>query len=160
MKYCLTLLFLIPALISCENKNNACIDENLFTYNSKKGICENCKDEKGYNVLDMDNIRKTKNAECTDLSNLKIVYVLDTSMIENFMELGQNRIEGYNFKGCKFSGSELFFNDIFYSNFEGADLSGINFGYATIHGTKDKFTVMPSDGNCNSTSIDSINCFQ
>jgi hypothetical protein len=148
----------IPALILMGCENN-CPNPSRFTYNPSNGKCQKCNGEEGYNTLDYNEIRSTKNAECTDLSQLNLVYLLDTAAIVNFNALGYNILQGYNFKGCKFDSSELFFNHIYGASFEGADLSSLQYGYAVITGSKDAFTVLPMGGTCMSTT-DSCNCAQ
>ncbi len=137
-----------------------CQDINRYNYNSTTGLCENCKGEIGFNEFNIENIRKGKNIECYNLSNKTLVYLLDTAKIEGFHEFGQNLMEGYNFNGCVLDSAELFFNDIRNSSFEGADLSYIEFGYANIHGSIDKFTKLPLNGNCSNVFQDSINCIR
>jgi hypothetical protein len=156
MKKMIVFLFTTIILMSCDND---CANPNKYTYNPMNGKCEKCNGEEGYNSLDYNHIRSTKNAECTDLSNLNLVYLLDTVAIDNFTELGYNILQDYNFKGCKFDTSILFFNHIYGASFEGADLSNLSYGYAVVTGKIDEFTILPVTGVCH-TIADSCDCAQ
>lgn len=151
----LLLLFIaIIVLISCNKEE--CIDTNVYTYNTENGQCENCEGTVGFNVFDIEAVRTAKNAECLDLSGQKLVFLLDTSMIENFQEFGDNTLEDYNFKGSKLDSCELFFNNIRNADFAGADLSTLEFGYAIIEGYVDEYTVIPA--GCLAVENDSLYC--
>jgi len=142
-------------LMSCEDE---CTDINVYTYNPENGKCENCESTVGFNAFDIEAVRATRNAECLDLSGQKLVYLLDTSMIENFRELGYNQLKQYNFKGSKFDTSQLFFNDIIESDLAGADMSKLGFGYAILNGYVDEYTMIPE--GCPAVENDSLYCIQ
>lgn len=150
-KYNLLILIAV-ILISC-NKKSDCIDS--FYYDSLSGECVNCKREIGLNFYDLNQIRLTKSAECMKLPAMHLVFVLDTSNIENFHEFGDNDIQGYNFKGADLNATNLHFNQLIKCNFEGAKFSQIDFGYARINGTTDSYTEYPQ--GC-LVENDSINC--
>lgn len=151
----LLIVFVSICLHSCTKDKYQCED---YTYNSDTGKCENCEGIEGYNEFDIQAIRTTRQASCLNLSGFKLVYLLDTSKIEGFHEFGQNQIEAYDFQGSRFDSSELFFNDISRSRFEGADLSKIGFGYAKIAGYKDQYTIAPE--GCGIIESDSLYCQQ
>jgi uncharacterized protein YjbI with pentapeptide repeats len=111
----------------------------------------------GFNPVNLNEIRKFKNAECLDLNGLDLVYLLDTAKIENFNPNGYNILEGYNFRGSKFDGASIFFNNIFVADFSGADLRNIGYGYAVITGKTDQFTLLPLTGTCK-VNNDSLQC--
>ncbi len=157
MKKFILVLGLGIILYSCETAT--CTDNGKFTYNSSTGKCQKCNGEEGLNSVDYNEIRSTRNAECTDLSNITLVYLLDTAAIDNFQEFGYNILQDYNFSGCKFDSSALFFNHIYGANFEGADLRYLQYGYAYVTGKTDSFTQLPLGGGC-TTSADSCNCMQ
>jgi len=148
-------VFVLICLHSCTKDKYQCED---YTYNPDTGKCENCEGTEGYNEFDIQAVRTTSKASCLDLSGHKLVYLLDTSKIESFHEFGENIIEGYDFKGSRFDSSELFFNEIRHSRFEGADLSKIRFGYAEIAGYKDQYTAAPE--GCGIINSDSLYCRQ
>lgn len=139
----------------------ACNPEHVgrpeFTYDPKSGVCKNMDGEIGLNIVDMEKIRKTKCAECLDLSGLNLVYLLDTASIENFNDLGYNKLIDYNFKGTKFDGATLSFNSIYDADFSGADLRGVGYGYAAVAGKIDPYTLLPVSGSCK-TASDSVSC--
>lgn len=151
-------LWSVALLMSCnkDKDGNECI-KSKYTYHAQSGQCVNCEGIVGFNTLDLPKIRETKDAECMNLSGIKLVYLLDTSKIEDFHEVGDNIIEGYNFKGSLFDTSELYFNKLLKSSFEGADLRNIKYGYAEIHGSIDKHTQAPA--GC-TNNVDSIFCKQ
>jgi len=140
--------------MSCENEE--CTDISVYTYNPENGKCENCEGTVGLNAFDIQSVRATRNAECLDLSGQNLVFLLDTSMIENFQELGYNELQQYNFKGSKLDSSQLFFNFILESDFAGTDLSGLEFGYAILEGHVDEYTIIPDV--CPSVENDSLYC--
>ncbi len=152
----LLLLVAIIVLISCNKEE--CTDTNVYTYNSESGQCENCEGTVGFNVFDIEAVRTTKNAACLDLFGQKLVFLLDTSMIENFQEFGDNTLEEYNFKGSQLDSCELFFNNIRNADFSGADLSTLQFGYAIVEGLVDEYTIIPN--GCPAVENDSLYCVQ
>lgn len=156
MKKIVFIIGITIALMSCKPN---CPNPNQYFYNAGNGKCENCKGEQGYNVLNYNEVRSTKNAECVDLSGVELVYLLDTAAIDNFQQFGYNIIDGYNFKGALFDSSTLFFNHIYNANFEGANLSTLQYGYAYVKGKIDGHTVLPLSGTC-TTPADSCDCMQ
>jgi len=152
----LLLLVAVIVLISCNEKE--CINTNVYTYNAENGKCENCEGTIGFNVFDIETVRATRNAECLDLLGQKLVFLLDTSQIENFQELGDNVLEEYNFKGSKLDSCELFFNYIRSADFSGTDLSTLQFGYAIIEGRVDEYTLTPF--GCPTVENDSLYCIR
>lgn len=139
----------------CES---AC-DPAIFNYDEATGECRNCENKTGFNVLDIDAVRKTKIAECVDLSGIDVIYLLDTSTIKDFNKNGYNSLQGYNFRGAVFNDSKLFFNNISSADFSGADLQSLQYGYAVIHGKLDRYTKLPLRGECDSSG-DTLSCHQ
>ena len=158
MKQVILLLLIVAIIVLISCNKDECTDTNVYTYNAENGQCENCEGTVGFNIFDIQSIRTTRNAECLDLSGQKLVFLLDTSMIENFQEFGDNKLEEYNFKGSRFDSCELFFNNILESDFAGADLSKLEFGYAIIEGYVDEYTIIP-DG-CPAVENDSLYCIR
>lgn len=154
-------LAICPILFAaCEDKAAAPVLETsakAFTYQTTMGKCVDNNGKVGYNAMDLATIRSTKDCECMDLSGQNLVYLLDVDKIEDFNELGDNRLLGYNFKGANFDGAELFFNRILEADFRGADLRKIQFGYAYLKGEIDAFTKLPEEGICES-SQHMLNC--
>lgn len=150
----LIVILICLVLQGCES---GCEDKTLFTYNAASGKCENCEGKAGYNNFDIQKIRKSKNAECLAFQAQDLVYLLDTSAIENFNKSGYNNLEGYNFKGSSFDGARIFFNNISGADLSGADLRNLQYGYAVIKGKTDKYTRLPLSGKCDATS-DSVIC--
>lgn len=156
MKHILLIMMVAIVFMSCQQH---CPNPNTFFYNANTGKCENCTGEVGYNTLNYDEVRATKNAECVDLSNINLVYLLDTASIDNFHPFGYNILDGYNFKGALFDSSQLFFNHIYNASFEGADLRNLQYGYAYVKGKMDGNTLLPLSGTC-TTPADSCDCVQ
>jgi hypothetical protein len=159
MKKYAFLILIAGIIISCNKKDvllNDCID-SIFYYDSLNGECVNCKGELGLNPYNLNQIRLTKNAECMKFPAMHLVFILDTLNIENFNEYANNDIQEYNFKGADLDSTNLHFNQLIKSNFEGAKISQINFGYARINGEIDSYTEYPE--GC-IIENDSINCHQ
>ncbi len=158
MKQLIVLLLLVAIIVLISCNKEECTDVNVYTYNAESGQCENCEGTVGFNMFDIEAVRTTRNAECLDLSGQKLVFLLDTSMIENFQEFGDNVLEEYNFKGSKLDSCELFFNNIRNADFSGTDLSTLQFGYAIVEGLVDEYTIIPN--GCPAVENDSIYCVQ
>lgn len=141
--------------ISCKEET-ACSDNSViqFIYNFSNGKCENCRGQEGYNVLDISYIQRTKNAECVNLSNQVLITLSEGKTKE---DLGYDSLYEYNFRGAKFDSAELFFNFIKTSDLRGADLRLLQYGYATVDGTTDQYTLLPEQGHCEE-SENSIIC--
>ena len=148
------MMLFATSLQSCERDFE---NKTVFVYNETTGECEDSQKKAGFNVFNIDEIRRTKNAECLDLSGQRLVYLLDTSKIENFQEGDYNILEGYNFKGSKFDSALIFFDYIFRADFSGADLRNIQYGYAFVRGKIDQYTLLPVTGQCE-TENDSLYC--
>lgn len=149
----LVLIFLFTACSKTDDSLDACREN--FSYDPSNGKCVNCQGEVGFNQFDLEQIISSKSAECMKFPEMHLVYVLDTSTIEDFHEVGDNIIENYNFKGADLDATEIFFNELIDCNFEGTKMSLITAGYAKIHGKIDAYTEYPSD--C-SIANDTINC--
>jgi len=158
MRQFILLLFIVAVIVLISCNKEECTNTNVYTYNTENGQCENCDGTVGFNIFDIETVRTTRNAECLDLSGQNLVFLLDTSMIENFQEFGDNSLEQYNFKGSKFDSCQLFFNHIRDADFAGSDLSKLQFGYAIIEGYVDAYTRIPE--NCPAPENDSLFCAQ
>lgn len=154
-------LFLIVGLLAACTKDDKlpdnCEGDVIFRYDTLSGKCVNCRGETGYNPFDLEQVITTKSGECMKFSSIHLVHVLDTSQIENFIELGQNEIKGYNFNGADLDSTTLHFNDLINCNFKGAKMYNIEFGYARIYGKIDSFTERPE--GCQ-VLVDSIFCIR
>src|ERR1700754_4494261 len=87
-------------------------DPNQYSYNLSTGKCVNYLGQEGYNKLVLEQVYITRNCECTDLSDRELVYLLDTTRIDNWTPLGYNVLDSFNFRGAKLDSSRLFFNYI------------------------------------------------
>ena len=138
---------LLVFCFSCK-EDHACSDsaQNQFSYNASTGKCESCNGGTGYNVFDLDRVQQTRNAECMDLSK-KVLITLLKGKTEH--SLGYDSLYDFNFRGARFDSAQLYFNFIKKSDFSGADLRLLQYGYATIDGKIDRYTLLPEQGNCN-----------
>ena len=134
--------------------DDECESKAIFKYNESNGKCLNCEGKEGYNVVDFEKVRISKNAECMDLSGINLINLLDTTNNQNSDHL----MDGYNFKGSNFNKSVLNFAYIMNGNFDGADLSNLDYYYATIDGKIDNFTKLPVIEGCKIVNSDSISC--
>ena len=128
-------------------KEEACSDsaQDQFTYNASTGKCESCNGKIGYNVFDLDRIQQTRNAECMDLSKKVLITLLKGKTAQNS---GYDSLYDFNFRGAKFDSAQMYFNFIKKSDFSGADLRLLQYGYAAIDGKIDQYTMRPEQGNC------------
>lgn len=160
MKNLLPLILIFGLLVACTKEDKLpdnCAGDVIFRYDTLSGKCVNCRGETGYNTFDLDQVISTKSGECMKFSKIHLVYVLDTAQMENFIELGQNEIRGFNFNGADLDSTSLFFNDLINCNFKGAKMYHIEFGYARIYGKIDNFTEHPE--GCQ-VLVDSIFCIR
>jgi hypothetical protein len=152
-----SLCFVVGALtVSCKDEPMCASDSEHYQYNMTTGRCQNCAGEEGYNVFDLDFIQKTKDAECVDLSKKFLVTLIEGKMAT---DLAYDTLYEYNFRGARFDSAALFFNHIMKSDFRGADLRLLQYGYAIVDGATDTFTKLPVEGSCKA-SADSIVCFR
>ncbi|WP_160144048.1 hypothetical protein [Chryseolinea soli] len=154
------LLFLCIGLLvlclSCQ-EDHACSDsaQDQFSYNSATGKCESCSGKVGYNAFDLERIQQTRNAECMDLSKKVLIALVKGKSEHDFR---YDSLYDYNFRGARFDSAELYFNFIRKSDFSGADLRLLQYGYAEIDGEIDQYTKRPGQGLC-SDSPNTILCF-
>jgi hypothetical protein len=147
----------LPILIICLS---ACTTEDLcdrYRYDISTGKCKNCNGETGLNQFDRDYIRSTKDAECFDLSRQELI-LLHKKKIKSG-SLAYDSLVGYNFKGAKLDSAQLFFNFIFNADLRGTDLSTLQYGYASVTGLVDQYTILPLEGSCK-VSPDSLSCYR
>lgn len=159
MKKYLLLFFLVGLLASCDKDDDLsddCGNDLIFHYDSLSGNCINCKGKIGLNPFDLNQINTTKSAECMKFPAMHLVFVLDTTEIDNFIELGHNEISDYNFKGADLDSTTLHFNELINSYFEGTKMSQLEFGYAKISGKIDEFTEIPEGCPIENDSISCI----
>jgi uncharacterized protein YjbI with pentapeptide repeats len=89
-----------------------------------------------------------------DLSN-KVLITLLKGKTEH--SLSYDSLYDFNFRGARFDSAQLFFNFIKKSDFSGADLRLLQYGYAAIDGKTDQYTMRPEQGNC-SDDLKTILC--
>jgi hypothetical protein len=133
-------------------------DLTHYSYNPSSGVCENCLGRKGYNIVNLEQIRKTKEAECLKLSKMELLLLLGDS-VEIPNRWGGSVLLNYNFRGSKLDSCSLILNDIRGADLQGTDLSTLQYGYATVQGRKDGFTKLPSSGLFTFNG-DSVKCEQ
>jgi hypothetical protein len=103
-----------------------------FTYVPGEG-CFDADGQAGHNPLPIPYLRDTGDAHCARF---------DGQMInEDF--LGYPTFLGLDLRGARMESAALYFAHILESRWEGADLTGFDFGYAMLSGTVDASTVLP-----------------
>jgi hypothetical protein len=117
----------------------SCWDPNLepdFLYDGESGLCTNVEGEIGTNPWPIHMVRESLDGECVNFSS---------SMIneENYSHVD---LVGWNLQGAVLSESTLHFGNLVDAELEGADLSGLEYGYADISGTTDVHTRLPTEG--------------
>lgn len=123
----------------------------VYRYNFATGKCTSCNGQEGYNALDIEAIKVTKNAECVDLKNQDLIYLWEGVTEDN--KYSYNILDGYNFRGANFQKAYLFFNDIKDADLRGAKMGSFSYGYSRITGITDAYTELPTDG-CDPKSPD------
>jgi len=107
-----------------------------FTYVEGEG-CFDAAGTPGHNPLPIPYLRDTLDAHCASFAGQMIN--------EDF--LGYPTFVGMDLRGAVLDSAELFFAHILESSWEGADLTGFEFGYAFLSGTVDASTVILAE-NC------------
>ena len=108
-----------------------------YFYQSNSGTCENFTGEQGLNLVMIDDLHDNGDGECADFRGV----ILDE-------EEKSNLWTSWDLRGADLTGSELFFSYIKDAKLMGANLSGLNYGYAHVHGFIDQFTQIPLLGKC------------
>jgi hypothetical protein len=80
-----------------------------------------------------------------DLSKKVLITLLKGKTEHSF---SYDSLYDFNFRGARFDSAELYFNFIRKSDFSGADLRLLQYGYAAIDGKIDQHTLLPEQGNC------------
>lgn len=137
------ILICVISLISCGPDPSPSVRE--FSYNENSGLCENSSGIVGFNSIDLEVIRDTKDCECMKFSKMEMLLVAGDT-IEIPTRLSYFQIKGYNFRGAVLDSCELYFNHILASDLRGADLSTLQYGYAFVVGRVDEFTKNPNEG--------------
>lgn len=105
-----------------------------YRYDGATGTCTRADGAQGRNAWSIIRLRETRDAECADLTGL---------------DLGEGDLSyptlSWNGRGALFTDTQLVFA-IWNGPLEGADLSGISYGYATIKGSTDAHTRRPAQG--------------
>jgi hypothetical protein len=137
-----TLVF-VTFLVSCGRDPSPLVRE--FSYDENSGLCKNSSGAVGFNNIDLETIRNTKDCECMKFSKMEMLLVAgDTIKIPT--RAGYYQIKGYNFRGAVLDSCNLYFNYILESDLRGANLSTLQYGYAFVVGRVDKFTKNPTTG--------------
>jgi len=135
---------IIPSNAMAESQNKT------FSYNNETGQCVDRNGKLGYNpvspaylfsgkqVVDNSEVYEGKNAECVDFADFDF---------GKYVGLGYPKLLRWNMAGANFHNALFVFADIKEANLRGADLKNLEFGYATIHGTIDKYTKIPTAEN-------------
>lgn len=114
-----------------------------YKYDLSSGKCMNSDKQVGYNDLVLERVRGTKDAECMDLTGLELLS-LDIVITEK-NRFAYYELKNWNFRGSNLNNAELFFNLIIDADLRGASFSELKFGYASVTGRVDQFSVIPDD---------------
>jgi len=118
------------------------------SYDPQTGDCLDADGNAGFDALPVPYVRASGDGQCGTFEGL--------SLNEDF--LGYPILRGTDLRGARLAGATLFFASIHDGRFEGADMTGFEFGYAEITASADAHTVWPSD-NC-SVDGDAMECFR
>ncbi len=105
------------------------------TYDPTSGVCRDGDGAPGQDALPVAYVRASGDGHCGTFAGL--------SLNEDF--LGYPILRGLDLRGAELDGATLFFAHIADARWEGADLTGFEFGYATLTGTLDTHTIWPSE---------------
>ena len=108
----------------------------VFRYNATSGLCERGNGAPGANTHPLVYVRETGDGECTDLQGVML----------NENDLSYPVLRDWNLKGANLTDAELLFAHLVNADLLGAQMSSLSYGYATISGSIDGFTVMPASG--------------
>jgi hypothetical protein len=100
------------------------------------GLCNDSDGEPARNHLPLAIVRETGFGECTTLSGRL-----------NGDDFSYPDLVGWNLAGAQLNDAELFFANLT-GTLNGADLSGLEFGYAMVSGSFDDNTTRPEMGEC------------
>lgn len=122
-------------------------------FDRSTGRCVDSSKNAALNRLPIEVVRETGRGDCADLRGVSL----------NGDDLAGPHLEGWSLVGANLGGARLFFASLDFASLEGADLSGLELGYATLSGTFDAHTVLPTDTTgCTITkspwSGDSVSC--
>lgn len=130
-----------------------------YHYDQKTGACVNAAGQRGHNVYDVPTLLKAAwrdnktyqdvNLECADLS------LVDFS---SMLGLNYPSLQRWNLRGAKLKGCRLHFADLADVDLAGANLKDLDFGYVTITGIIDAFSVWPA--SCTKVAEKRISCRQ
>lgn len=122
------------------------------TFDWETGECVDAEGAPALNATPIEVVRETGNGQCADLSGVAL----------NGSDFGGPSLDGWMLLGARLDGAQLAFATLRYAALQGADLSGMQLGYATLDGSIDAFTALPSEVACEVTSSpwtgDSVTC--
>jgi len=118
-----------------------------FSYRGE-GLCMDDLGHEGLNLHPLTFVRDTGKGNCAALGGLML----------NEDDLSYPEWTGFDLRGAVFQGSSLFFAGIVDARLEGADLSGLGYGYAWVRGRTDAHTLLPQEGGCelDGTTVDCL----
>lgn len=100
------------------------------------GRCVDDDGDDARNSLPIEFVRETGFGECADLSGAAL----------NGDDYAYPDLYGWYLPGVRLDGASLFFARLEDATLHGADLGGLEYGYAEITGTADATTVLPEEG--------------
>ena len=119
-----------------------------FRYALENEVCVDADGLWGWNPYPVSYTRDTLDAHCGTFEGQML----------NEDYLGYPSFVGMDLRGAQLQGASLFFANILDSSWEGADLTGFEFGYARLSGTVDERTVWPEE-SCE-LAADQITCMR
>lgn len=118
-----------------------------YRYDAATGTCIDSDGEPGRNPIAVPVVRDSGIGHCADLSEHNL----------NEDDLSYPEWRGFDLRGADLNGAMLFFAFIYDSQLEGAQLTDLQYGYASVTGTMDSHTALPTEGGCTQDG-DSIEC--
>ena len=109
-----------------------------YRYDPSNGRCADSAGESGLNPIAVPVVRDSGIGECADLRGVML----------NEDDLSYPEWRGADLRGADLSAAQLSFAHIYDAQLEGTRLSTLEYGYAYVTGTTDRFTDIPETGGC------------
>ena len=107
-----------------------------YQYDSARGMCLDSSGAEGLNPAPVPVVRDSGMGQCADLRGQML----------NENDLSYPEWRGFDLRGADLRDAELIFALIHDAQLEGADMGTMHYGYASITGTIDEYTIVPTDG--------------
>ncbi len=140
---------------SSSSSSSSVTTVSVFKYDSIYGFCVNSLNEIGFNEFVLEDIKGTKNGECFNFPDFYIILLKEGVFEETGNLFAYDTLYDWNFKGSVLDSAVLYFAHIANGNFEGAQISNMRMGYASITGLLDTYSNV---GGCPNKNDNTFYC--